>query len=160
MNLWPWFSETIIVPDTIHIVCKRLELSIRDGSEGPRTDNPKEDKHIKFNGRIEGDAFTLSPRIKHAESFIPIVNGKLEPAGATTLLMLNYRCFFSTIAFLTFWTTMCLLASFYFFLSLKEPLTGFLILSVGIAQYLLSMVFFNRQIAKTRNLIHQVLFNP
>lgn len=157
MNLWPVYTETIVLSYDRQTLLLKLDEAIRHVSEGPRMDNPKEDKEKLFNGVLHENGFKISKRIKHAENFLPLISGEIESARSGSILFLTYTCFFSTMMFLGFWSVISILAGFIFIFPGENFSTGLSLIAFGIGQYILSMFFFYRQVNKSRKVLFDIL---
>ncbi len=157
MNLWPIYTETIVLSYDRQTLLLKLDEAISHFSEGPRMDNPKEDLDKLFNGALNETGFKISKRIKHAENFLPLISGEIESASSGSILFLTYRCFFSTLMFLGFWSVISLIAGFIFIFPGENFSTGLSLVAFGIGQYILSMFFFYRQVNESRKVLFDIL---
>ena len=157
MNLWPIYTETVVLSYDRNTLLLKLDEAIRHASEGPRTDNPKEDKERLFNGVLDENGFKISKRIKHAENFLPLISGQIESTSNGCILFLTYKCFFSTLMFLGFWSVISLIAGFLFVYPGENFSTGLSLVAFGIGQYVLSMFFFYRQVNNSRKVLFDIL---
>jgi hypothetical protein len=157
MNLWPIYTETIVLSYDRQTLLVKLDEAVRRVSEGPRMDNPKEDKEKLFNGVLNESGFRISKRIKHAENFLPLISGQIESASGGSILFLTYKCFFSTLMFLGFWSIITLIAGFVFIFPGENFSTGLSLVAFGVGQYILSMFFFYRQVNISRKVLFDIL---
>ncbi len=116
-----------------------------------------QDKDFQFNGNIQEDHFSLSLLIQKADSFIPLIKGRVEDTPMGCILFLSYRLFPSSAFFLGFWTVVTLaLAVFFAFI---QQQTGYALLSLGfgILNYLFAWMHFKRKIRTSQEIFHQLL---
>jgi hypothetical protein len=156
MNLRPYYSETIVLAFTTD----EVEFLFRDATEAsrePKVEEKKSKREKLFNGIVKNQHLSISRKIDSPENFLPIIKGSIEATTQGSILFLEYRLFFSTLLFLSFWTFICLVSgSILFFLGENNPI-GLYLLLFGLAQYILCMFFFYRQVEKSRDVIYQLL---
>src|SRR5690554_6414863 len=88
-----------------------------------------------FNGEVSRDKFFLSLIIHKADSFLPLIKGKIEPLKSGCILFLSYSLFPSSVFFLAFWGLVTLLAAAFFVLVERQWLYAAASLSVGLGNF-------------------------
>lgn len=114
-------------------------------------------KQILFNGIVGKNGFRISKVTNRADSFIPIILGRVEPTHRGCIIFINYRLFASSVFFLVFWSI--ILAAFtalYLFL-IPNFLYAGICTGLGITNYLLAMYFFHRQVKASRAVFYQLI---
>ncbi len=113
----------------------------------------------KFNGVIHDKTFKISLVIDKADSFLPLITGKIETTPLGCILFLNYRLFPGSGFFLAFWSLVTLVLAVFFLTARDEPVYGLISLLIGIVNYLFARNHFVRKIKKSQAIFHKLL-NP
>lgn len=117
----------------------------------------KQDQEFQFNGKIEKDQFHISLLIQKADSFLPLIKGKIEDTPMGCILFLTYRLFPSSTFFLGFWSLVTLGLTLFFGLVQQQTVYAILSLSFGIFNYLFAWLHFKRKIKISQDIFHQLL---
>jgi hypothetical protein len=97
-QLLPQKKETMIVAHDWDVVLQRLmEVTTDQANYAGRT--PK-----KLAGWIKDDRFQLLMRQRRMNSFMPVVEGKIDPTSTGCLIFLHYRLMPATRMYLILWT--------------------------------------------------------
>lgn len=155
MALLPNRTEMLILPDEAEVVCGKLLLATRLVENNQLSE--AKDHHL-FNGWIGKDfKFKISRRTRHAEHYLPLISGSIEPTSVGCIVFIKYSLFYST-AFL-FWCWMCLtlVGSLIFTVIFQEYLYGGVSALSGLLYYILLMVNFGMQVKKDRATLNQLL---
>ncbi len=154
MRGWPTAQETLVSSLSAAEVTRRLRVATLDAAS--RSAVPPAST-VLFNGQVTKDSFRLSQKITRPNNFLPFISGAIEPTSQGCLLFVRYRLFTMTTAFLVFWWIITL--GFGFYLAHYERLYHYAALSVGVgaANYLVSLLNFNKQVAISRRLLHEVV---
>ena len=114
-------------------------------------------KGFKFNGKVGGDSFRLSLVVDKPDSFLPLIQGKIEATPKGCILFLQYRLFPSSAFFLGFWTVVTLsLAVFFGFVSQNPFYAGFSLLAC-VGNYFFAWNYFKRKIKLSKGIFHEIL---
>lgn len=156
-TLWPVKKETLVSPHSFGEVWGRLWKRIKPVEEGVLMPDLPEDS-FRFNGRLESDGhFRMSRKINHPENFLPMIQGAIEEAQSGSIIFLKFGLFFSTRAFLIFWSTISVLVAIFFFLYKDIQFYGMMALLFGVLNYIITIVKFNIEVARSRREIEAVL---
>jgi hypothetical protein len=155
LNLLPFHSETLVSPLSKkevlgHLMRVTREVNFLD----TRT---QQVPGIKFNGMVGQEGFRISRVVKRGETFLPLINGEVEPTPRGSIIFLRFRLFPGAIFFLAFWSIVLLGFSVFFFLALKNISYGIICLVIGVLNYLLGIFFFNRQVRLSREVFHELI---
>lgn len=115
------------------------------------------EKSHQFNGSITNDQFRLSLVIQKADSFLPLIKGRVEETPKGSILFLTYRLFPSSTFFLRFWSFVCLALVFFFFFVAEKPLYAAGSLVFGLFNYSFAWLHFKRKIKISQDIFHQLL---
>lgn len=156
VKLPPTFSEILVSPLPAEEVMKK---ALRATKKRNFLDPPRKRfvENYLFNGTIQKNTFQLSLAIENADSFLPLINGTVEPTGKGSILFIEYNFFPSTVFFLGFW----MVAAFFmmvFFLTLQQDWKlALLCLAAGGGNYLVSTVHFRRKVRQSQKALHDML---
>lgn len=151
MNLFPVREETIVSPHSQDEVINRLKSLTTPPVLSKKDQDPK----AVFVGQIFEKSFRLSLKINAPENFLPIVYGIVDKTSMGSIVFLKFKLFFSSLMFLIFWSSICLLACIFLLLIAKEITYGFLALFIGLLNYAVTMFTFNRKVKES----HKALMN-
>ncbi|MEB2779482.1 hypothetical protein U3A58_03675 [Algoriphagus sp. C2-6-M1] len=112
---------------------------------------------IIFNGLIGQNGFRISKVVNRADTFLPLILGKIETTPRGCILFINYRLFPGALFFIAFWSI--ILLAFSAFYSFLLPNYGYASISfiIGLGNYIVAMYFFNRQVKASRKVFHQLI---
>ncbi|MGB3183158.1 MAG: hypothetical protein WBB45_17325 [Cyclobacteriaceae bacterium] len=159
MRILPQFTEMLILPYSEKEVRRRLYGVVYPLSHHQPMAAGKEDSDFIFNGQVKKERFSISRRVRHSNSFLPLVNGKVEETRSGSIVYLSFSLFPSTKAFLWFWLAVSVLLTIVFLLR-KDFLYSSLGLASGIFCYIVASVSFRRALRDTRNVLLPVLTEP
>ncbi len=110
-----------------------------------------------FNGTVQKNTFQLSLKTESADSFLPLICGKVETTRKGCILFIHYSFFPSTVFFLGFWVV----AAFFmmvFFLTFEQDLKlAAISLIAGMSNYWFSSVHFMRKVKQSQKALHHML---
>lgn len=156
MYFLPIERETWVLPYGEKELFRRLwKVSKPVKVEDPIPDIPEH--HFLFNGWVEKSRFKLSRKIGRPNNFLPIIDGKIESTSKGSIIFLRYRMFFSTIAFLIFWSVVTTLIALYFYIYEKIYLYGTISLLLGIANYAITVLNFKKQVKLSSRVLKEVV---
>lgn len=94
----PYQSETLVVVHPWDVVLQRLEDAtspeiLKDGKTPGQ-----------FTGWIKDDRFQLMLRQRRQNTFVPIVDGRIDPTSAGCIIFLRYKLMPITRMYLVVWT--------------------------------------------------------
>ena len=107
INLLPQTSETLVVVHDWDVVLQRLS-DITTPQLGDSRRSPK-----ILAGWIKDDRFQLIVRQRRLNSFMPVVEGKIDPTSTGCLIFLKYRLMPMTRMYLVLWSAIALLSGIF-----------------------------------------------
>lgn len=126
--------------------------------------NPKEktapEDEIEFNGWFSDYSFRISKRLSHPDNFVPIVDGHIDPTSSGSILFVNFKLFFSSLLMVMLWTILSILLSIFFLFVYHEIIYASIAIVVGLVQYIVVMLNFNRQVVKTWMTLKDIMVEP
>ena len=149
MGILPHFTEMLILPHSEKKIRERLYQVVYPLNDDQPMAAGKEEDEFDFNGHVRKNDFRISRRIKHSDSFLPLIKGSVEETRSGSIVHLTYGLFPSTKAFLWFWLTVSAAAAIVFFLQ-KEYIYGTAGIAAGIFCYTVARVAFNRSLKDSR----------
>ena len=155
MRGWPTAQETLVSSLSAAEVTRRLRAATL--ASASRSAVPPTASTVIFNGQVTKNSFRLSQKIARPNNFLPFISGVIEPTSQGCLLFVQYRLFTMTAAFLVFWWVITL--GFAFYLAHYEQLYHYAALSagVGIVNYAVALLNFNKQVVISRRLLREVV---
>jgi hypothetical protein len=155
MRGWPTAQETLVSSLSAVEVSRRLRAATL--TSAARSAVPPTASIAVFNGQVTKNSFRLSQKITRPNNFLPFISGVIEPTSQGCLLFVRYRLFTMTAAFLVFWGVITL--GFAFYLAHYERLYHYAALSagVGIVNYAVALLNFNKQVVISRRLLREVV---
>lgn len=155
-NLFPFIQETIVSSYNTEEVYRRLwSVTEPTGDEEWEPDVDEED--LLFNGRVEKGSFRLSRRVKRANNFLPLMRGRVEATSLGSIVFIRYRFFLWTLSFLIFWSVLTTLFALYFLVYEKIYINAAFSLLVGLANYVIALLNFHKQVRISSNALREVL---
>jgi hypothetical protein len=116
-------------------------------------------KGLYFNGKVELDSFNLSLLVEKADSFLPLIKGRMERTPMGSILFISYELFPSSLFFLIFWT----IASFglgLLFIGMEHKwIPALICFGICIGNYLFVLHHFKRKVAVSSTIFRKLL-NP
>ncbi len=153
MKWLPVQNKTIVSPLKAHEVIQILE----NVTSPPSLDKKDHLPQSTFIGLVDQYYFRLSKRLKVPENFSPIIIGKVDKTSLGSIITLRYSLFFSSQMFLIFWSAICLIASLLFIFLFNETIYALVALLVGLINYAITIVNFNKKIRESHQSLLSVL---
>lgn len=152
----PEFSEILVSRLETEQVLERISsATIQEDSTVYSI--PQSGSSFLFNGKIKANSFFISEKVAKADSFLPLIAGKLESTKKGSILFLDYRFFPSTVFFLGFWSVITALLTVFFLVVHQNWVYSLASFSVGAINYLFALSNFKRKVKKSQELLHQML---
>lgn len=155
MQLFPNFSETLVSSLSKEEILHRLE-KVTKNVNYLDIETQKEDNY-KFNGVIQENGFSISLIIKKADSFLPLIKGRIESTKTGIILFLDYTLFPGSVFFLAFWSVICLALSGLFSSLIPKPELATAIFLIGAFNYWFAWAHFKRKVRFSQNLFYELL---
>lgn len=155
MNIFPHHSEILVSSFSCEEVARKIASVTKKVNYLDYADYSVE--RYQFNGNVEKNHFRLSLTIKRADSFLPLINGKIEPTRTGCILFLKYTLFPSSMFFLAFWSAITLLTALFLALHQNEWLYASLSLLAGVANFAFAWMFFKAKLKQSQVIFHQML---
>jgi len=155
LNLLPYDSETLVSALSKEEVLSHLNRVTREVNYlDPRTQVKGE---VVFNGIVGQKGFRISKVVNRADTFLPLILGKVEATPRGSIIFINYRLFPGALFFLAFWTI--ILVAFTAFYTFLIPNYGYaaICFALSLVNYVIAMYFFNRQVKASRKVFHQLI---
>jgi hypothetical protein len=121
--------------------------------------SPSNNKGYFFNGQLYQNTFNLSLLVEKADSFLPLIKGKIEQTPMGCILFVSYELFSSSSFFLFFWSIIPLLLGLMFILMEDKYVHATVALLFSIANYGFGIYHFKRKVAVS-SAIFRMLLNP
>lgn len=155
MALLPNYSETLILP----IAASQVEAAIRAVTmQQDLIYDDVEKAAYTFNGKVDINGFQISLILNYPDNYLPMVVGRLEPTSVGCILFLKYQLFFSSRAFLFFWTFVTMLIALFFYFFQQHTLYAFLSFTVGMGNYWFAFLAFQKRVKATKTQLYKVLY--
>lgn len=155
MNLLPYDSETLVSALSKEEVLGHLNRVTREVNYLDQRSLSKDG--IVFNGLIGQNGFRISKVVNRADTFLPLILGKIEATPRGCILFINYRLFPGALFFIAFWSIILLaFTAFYSFL-LPNYAYASICFILGLGNYFVAMYFFNRQVKASRKVFHKLI---
>ncbi|WP_339866678.1 hypothetical protein [uncultured Algoriphagus sp.] len=155
MNLLPYDSETLVSALSKEEVLSHLNRVTREVNYlDPRT-QVKGD--ILFNGLIGQKGFRISKVVDRADTFLPLILGKIETTPRGCILFINYRLFPGALFFIAFWSVILLAFTAFYCFILPNYAYASICFVLGIINYAVALYFFNRQVKASRAVFHKLI---
>ncbi|EIM78423.1 hypothetical protein A3SI_03523 [Nitritalea halalkaliphila LW7] len=150
MSLLPRYDEVIVCSLESREILSRLEevteqvdyMDFRRPAVGSG--------QVHFNGTIEETGFRLSVRLRKADSFVPLIRGRLEECSRGAILFLSYRLFPGSRFFLNFWTVLTFVLFLFFGFVAKEWPYAYGALGLGVVNLGFAWLHFYRKVGESR----------
>src|SRR5690554_3201905 len=155
VNIFPNHSEILVssfsceeVARKIAAVTQRVNyMDLRDYA----VNSPQ------FNGQVGQNCFQLSLVIKRANTFLPLIRGKMEPTKSGCILFLNYFLFPSAVMLLAFWSLITLLMTLFFIFYDRQWAYALACLAACLGNFGFSWVYFKSKLKESQIIFHQML---
>ena len=156
VRLSPTYSEILVSPLPAEEVMKKALRVTREMNYSDPISIESQEKHL-FNGSVDKNTFQLSLKTENADSFIPLIRGKVETTRKGCILFLHYSFFPSTVFFIGFWVVVTFFMML-FFLTLQLDLKlAALCLVAGMGNYWFSSMHFMRKVKQSQQALHRML---
>lgn len=155
MPFFPHQSEVLVSPQSKIEVMNNLG-KVTKNMNFLAYDALKENTHL-FNGTILENSFSLSLVIDRADSFLPLIKGKIEDTPMGSILFLSYSLFPSSAFFLGFWTVISLLLCLFFGLITGNYIYAVICFGFALLNYGFAWAHFKRKIKISQQVFHQIL---
>lgn len=156
VNLSPTSSEILVSPLPAEEVIKK---ALRVTKERNFLDPPRvrrEEEHL-FNGSVHKNTFQLSLHTENADSFLPLIRGRVESTRKGCILFIQYSFFPSTVFFIGFWAVATFFMMVFFLMLQQDWKLALLCLAAGGGNFLFSSMHFRRKVKKSKKVLHQML---
>ena len=155
MNLLPYDSETLVSSLSKEEVLGHLNRVTREVNFLDQRTQAKGD--IVFNGMVGQKGFRISKAVVRADTFLPLILGKVESTARGSIIFIDYRLFPGALFFLVFWSIILLaFTAFYSFL-IPNYAYAALCFMLALVNYIIAMYFFNRQVRASRKIFHHLI---
>ena len=154
MNVFPKYSEVLVSSFSPEEVLGKIRSATFkvNGPEPWEADN----KHL-FNGRVGRENFRISLKIKRADSFLPLISGKIEPINSGCILFLDYTLFPASVLFLAFWGIVTFLMAIFLILYENNLFYALASLLAGVGNFVFAHHYFKTKIKHSQSIFHQML---
>ncbi|AWW33173.1 hypothetical protein DN752_13050 [Echinicola strongylocentroti] len=156
MKYLPHHSEVLVSSMTCEDVIARLESVTKDVDYLSGTLVGQQEEQL-FNGKINEDSFRLSKVVKRADSFLPLIKGKIEPTRAGCIIFLDYQLFPGASFFMVFWSIVTLVMGMFFLFGQEEPMFAAVSFAVGLGNVFFAWSHFKRKVKKSQQIFHKML---
>src|SRR5690554_5450068 len=95
VNIFPNHSEILVSSFSCEEVARKIAAVTHRVNYMDLRDYTK--NNHQFNGQVGQNRFQLSLVIKRADTFLPLIKGKMEPTRSGCILFLNYSLFPSAV---------------------------------------------------------------
>ncbi|WP_143962915.1 hypothetical protein [Litoribacter populi] len=150
----PVHTEILVSSLSRTEVVKRLDLMTREVNY---LDYEEYSHKQKFNGRVKPDSFHLSLKMDRADTFLPLITGKIESTNQGSILFISYTLFPGAIFFLYFWLAIAMIMGMYFTFLEDNLLFGTVSLLIGLANMAFAWHHFNRKVKTSQQIFHKML---
>ena len=157
MPFFPNHSEVLVSTLSKEEILARLEM-VTKSANFLDYDTVKNNGQL-FNGTLEKDRFRISLMIKKADSFLPLIKGKLDSTPSGSILFLEYSLFPGSVFFLGFWTAVSVLLGLVFGFLVEKPVFALVSFVVGIGNYWFAWNHFKRKIKISQEIFLGLLNN-
>ncbi len=113
--------------------------------------------HIIFNGIVGKSDFRISKVLNRADTFLPLIMGKVEATARGSIIFINYRLFPGALFFLAFWSIVLLAFTALYTFLIPNYWYAAICLILALVNYVVAMYFFNRQVKSSRKVFHQLI---
>lgn len=113
MNFFPYKNEQIELPYSAVRAEALLYEKLADVLEKDE-EIVRENKEELFTGMVKNGEFSISLVIKHPQSFIPMLTGRIDSTANGCVVHCTYHLFWSTKLFLSFWVGLTLAIALFF----------------------------------------------
>ena len=157
MPFFPNHSEVLVSTLNKEEILKRLEL-VTKSANYLDYHIVKNNAHL-FNGSLGKDRFRISLMINKADSFLPLIKGKIESTPSGSIVFLDYSLFPGSVFFLGFWTAVSVLLGMVFGFLVDKQVFALLSILLGIGNYWFAWSHFKRKIKISQGIFLNLLNN-
>lgn len=151
LSIFPYYKQTFVSSYTQEQILERLrEFTKEEGKQG------KPSRH-EFNGKIDADSFQISRVITQANTFLPVIKGKVEGTKTGSILFITCEMFYTTKILLFIWTVIPLLIFLLTLFLVEGYFYPLLALFFGLFNYIVSVANFHRQTKISMQTLDKVL---
>ncbi|GGF34627.1 hypothetical protein [Echinicola rosea] len=152
----PHHSEVLVSSMTCEEVISRLDHVTRDVDylSDPLSGHAKE---CLFNGKINEASFRLSMAVRKADSFLPLIKGKLESTRTGCIIFLDYQLFPGSSFFMMFWSIVTLAMGMFFLFGEEQPAFAMISFAVGVGNVVFAWSHFKRKVKHSQEIFHKML---
>jgi hypothetical protein len=137
LAIFPYYKQTFVSSYTQEQILDRLREFTKEDSNKPI--------RYEFNGKIDADSFQISRVITQANTFLPLIKGKIEGTKTGSILFITCEMFFTTKILLFIWTVIPLLIFLLTLFLVQGYFYPLLALFFGLFNYIVSVANFHRQ---------------
>lgn len=158
MKLLPFVSETLVSAYSKDEILEKLRLVTNSVDYLDKRTQTALDS--VFHGKIESSGFKISKIVQKADTFLPLLSGKISETDRGSIIFLTYRLFPGAAFFLGFWSFILMGFAGYCIGIMGELGNGIVCVGIAIFNYLLSLLFFQRQFKISRECFFRVIELP
>src|SRR5690554_4969499 len=155
VNIFPNHSEILVSSFSCEEVARKIAavtqkvnyMDLRDYATNSH----------QFNGQVGQNRFRLSLVIKRADTFLPLIKGKMEPTKSGCILFLNYSLFPSAVMLLAFWSLVTFLMTLFFIFYERQWIYALACMVAGLGNYGFSWAYFKSKLKESQIIFHQML---
>lgn len=155
MKFFPSENETLIIALSADQAQRILWKRVKPPANLSNT-IPISHSEFLFNGVLNDGRFRISLIIKYPDNFLPLISGSIEDAPHGSLILVEYRLFFGTRLFLTFWTLVTGLLGIYLVLVENLWSYGFLAFVLGGLNQVVTHYIFLKRVKKSSSVLHSL----
>jgi len=152
----PYRQETIVSSHHAEDLARRLGSVTRAKRTEDWMPAAAEDAML-FNGQVKNRRFTISRKVRRANNFLPLMRGRIEPTSIGSIVFVRYQLFLWTLSFLIFWLVVTCLMAVYFFFYEKIYSYAAISLLLGLTNYAIALLNFNKQVRISSQSLRDVL---
>jgi len=154
MPFFPKENETRLVMINQDLLGEKFSRFIKPIDKKPDESTSND---FLFNGLWNEEGFSISLKLRIANNFIPIIQGKYLDSDEGILIHMTYEMFPATKKLLMFWTIITLLITLFFVVVYQAWLYGAISFGFCIVNYILSKENFKNQVRKSKRMIEKML---
>lgn len=156
MKFFPSYSEVLVSPLVSAEITRRIS-SVTKAVNFLAPGFSEKQVLTVFNGSVSERGFHISKVITRADSFLPLMHGRVESSAHGSIIFIDYTLFPGSRFFLAFWTVASLLLTFFFSALNGDHAWAVLSLAGGIGNWLFSCSNFNRKVRDSKETLHRLL---
>ncbi|HCX25183.1 MAG: hypothetical protein CMB80_33470 [Flammeovirgaceae bacterium] len=139
MSWLPTSQQTFVSELTKHDVLVKMHNYTQEVNSEFITEKPL------FNGKVGSDGFRVSSVIQTPQNSLPLIVGKVESTNLGSIIFLKLKLFPAAILYLKVASLLSLLLSLTFLLLSKWYLAGLISLLLGVLNYVILSLSFQRK---------------